>query len=133
MGGHQESGPILPQFPPIAKWSGGQVALGSPQIRALSTTSATTEATLEESGGFAFGILRFSRTGHPEALVACYVASWQLPRLDFRQLADDSFRTHQSELLGGSTFSTLDSLPVQPECYATKCKIRDQRKDGHEV
>jgi len=35
---------------------------------------------------------RFSTSGHPEALVACYAASWQLPRLDFRQLADDSFQ-----------------------------------------
>ena len=28
--------------------------------------------------------------------VACYVAPWWLPRLDFHQLADDSFRTHQA-------------------------------------
>jgi|GEM_PF-6041896 len=35
---------------------------------------------------------RFSTSGHPEALVACYAASWQLPRLDFHQLADDSFQ-----------------------------------------
>jgi hypothetical protein len=27
-------------------------------------------------------ILRFSTSGHPEALGACYVDSWQLPRLD---------------------------------------------------
>jgi len=37
-------------------------------------------------------IQRFSTSGHPEALVACYAASWQLPRLDFHQLADDSFQ-----------------------------------------
>jgi len=37
-------------------------------------------------------ILRFSTTGRPGALGACYVASWQLPRLDFHQLADDSFQ-----------------------------------------
>ena len=37
-------------------------------------------------------ILRFSTTGHPGALGACYVASWQLPRLDSHQLADDSFQ-----------------------------------------
>jgi hypothetical protein len=41
---HQESGPIVPQFPPIVKWSRGQAPLGSPQIRALSMTSATTKA-----------------------------------------------------------------------------------------
>jgi len=39
-------------------------------------------------------ILRFSTTGHPGALGACYVASWQLPRLDFHQLADDSLSGH---------------------------------------
>ena len=32
-------------------------------------------------------ILRFSATGHPEALGAWYVASWQLPRLDFNRIA----------------------------------------------
>ena len=47
---------------------------------------------------FLRGILRFSTTGHPEALGACYVASWQLPRLDSHQLADDSFRTHPTDV-----------------------------------
>ena len=28
------------------------------------------------------GMQRFSTSGHPEALGACYVASWQLQRLD---------------------------------------------------
>jgi len=37
-------------------------------------------------------ILRFSTTGRPAALGACYVASWQLPRLDSHQLADDSLQ-----------------------------------------
>jgi hypothetical protein len=37
-------------------------------------------------------ILRFSTTGHPGALGACYVASWQLPRLDSHQLANDSLQ-----------------------------------------
>jgi transposase len=37
---------------------------------------------------------RFSTISHPIALVACYVASWQLPRLDFRQLAHDSSSGH---------------------------------------
>ena len=36
-----------------------------------------------------------STTGRPGALGACYVASWQLPRLNPHQLADDSFRAHQ--------------------------------------
>jgi hypothetical protein len=45
-------------------------------------------------------IHRFSTTGHPVALDACYVASWQLPRPDLRRLADDSFRAHHA-LLGG--------------------------------
>jgi hypothetical protein len=38
-------------------------------------------------------------TSHPIALVACHVASWQLPRLDFRQPADDSLSGHTSEWL----------------------------------
>jgi len=41
-----------------------------------------------------------ARTGstpsHPEALVACYVAAWPLPRLVSHQLAVDSFRTHHA-------------------------------------
>jgi hypothetical protein len=44
---------------------------------------------------FPRGLHRFSTSGHPEALDACYVVSWQLPRPDLRRLADDSFRTHQ--------------------------------------
>lgn len=44
-------------------------------------------------------ILRFSTTGRPGALGASYVASWQLPRLDSHQLADDSLSGHTSELL----------------------------------
>ena len=47
-------------------------------------------------------VLRFSTTGHPRALGACYVASWQLPRLDFHQRVDDKLiRAHQRELGGG--------------------------------
>ena len=38
----------------------------------------------------------FSTTSHPEALGACYVASWQLPRPDSHRLADDSFAGHTS-------------------------------------
>ena len=47
-------------------------------------------------------VLRFSTTGRPGALGACYVASWQLPRLDSHQLADDSLSGHTSELSGRS-------------------------------
>jgi hypothetical protein len=35
---------------------------------------------------------RFSTISHPIALVACYVAPWQLPRPDLHRLADDSFQ-----------------------------------------
>ncbi len=41
---------------------------------------------------FRRGIQRFSTTGHPVALDACYVASCQLPRLDLHRLADDDFQ-----------------------------------------
>jgi hypothetical protein len=44
-------------------------------------------------------VLRFSTTGHPGALGACYVASWQLPRLDSHQLADDSFQGTPAEVM----------------------------------
>ena len=37
-------------------------------------------------------IQRFSTSSRPEALVACYVAPWRLPRPDFHRLADDSFQ-----------------------------------------
>jgi hypothetical protein len=31
------------------------------------------------------GVRRFSTSSHPEALGACYVASWQLPRPDLHR------------------------------------------------
>ena len=34
---------------------------------------------------FVRGIYRFSTSGHREALDACYMASWQLPRPDFHR------------------------------------------------
>ena len=34
---------------------------------------------------------RFSTSGHPEALLACYAAAWPLARPDLHRLADDSF------------------------------------------
>jgi hypothetical protein len=37
------------------------------------------------------------------ALGACYVASWQLPRLDSHRLADDSLAGYISELVGGGS------------------------------
>ena len=51
---------------------------------------------------FLRSILRFSTTDHPEALGACYVASWQLPRPDSHRLADDSFAGRTMRLLGSS-------------------------------
>jgi len=41
---------------------------------------------------FLRGIRRFSTSGHPEALDACYVASWQLPRPDSHRQANDDFQ-----------------------------------------
>jgi hypothetical protein len=43
---------------------------------------------------FLRGIRRFSTSSHPEALGACYVASWQLPRPDLHRSADDDFSGH---------------------------------------
>ncbi|MFQ5793877.1 MAG: hypothetical protein ACE5JP_02375, partial [Candidatus Bipolaricaulia bacterium] len=37
-------------------------------------------------------IHHFSTSGHPDALDACYMAVWQLPRPDSHRLADDSFQ-----------------------------------------
>ena len=39
---------------------------------------------------------RFSTPGHPDALVACYLAACSLPGLDFHQRADDDFSGHTS-------------------------------------
>jgi hypothetical protein len=47
------------------------------------------------------GIRRFSTSSHPEALGACYVASWQLPRPDLHRSADDDFSGHTMRLFGG--------------------------------
>ena len=49
---------------------------------------------------FLGGIRRFSTTSYPEALGACYVASWQLPRPDLHRLADDDLSGHTSMMLG---------------------------------
>ena len=43
---------------------------------------------------FLRGIRRFSTSSHPEALGACYVASWQLPRPDLHRSANDDFSGH---------------------------------------
>jgi hypothetical protein len=50
---------------------------------------------------FLRGIRRFSTSSHPEALGACYVASWQLPRPDLHRLADDGFSGHTMPWLDG--------------------------------
>src|SRR5262245_43593965 len=51
---------------------------------------------------FLRGIRRFSTSSHPEALGACDVASWQLPRPDLHRLADDGFSGHTMPWLGGA-------------------------------
>ena len=58
------------------------------------------------------GTQRFSTIGHPEALVACYVASWQLRRPDFHRLAVDSLSGHANEWLGRS--SPYGATPYYP-------------------
>jgi hypothetical protein len=62
-------------------------------------------------------ILRFSTTGHPGALGACYVASWQLPRLDFHQLADDSLSGHTKPTVRLGNQSANHSFSVK--CLTT--------------
>ena len=47
---------------------------------------------------FLRGLHRFSTPGHPDALDACYVASWQLPRPDLHRLADDDFSGHTIDM-----------------------------------
>jgi len=44
---------------------------------------------------------RFSTSGRPEALDACYLAACPLPRPDFHRLVDVSFSGHTKRLLGG--------------------------------
>jgi hypothetical protein len=51
---------------------------------------------------FLRGIRRFSTSSHPEALGACYVASWQLPRPDLHRSADDDLSGHTMPLLEGT-------------------------------
>jgi hypothetical protein len=40
---------------------------------------------------FLRGIPRFTTLGHPEAVAACYVALWRLPRPDFHRLVIRTF------------------------------------------
>jgi hypothetical protein len=56
-------------------------------------------------------ILRLSTTGRPGALEACHAASWHLPRLDFHQLAGDSFQGTRA----------LVRHPSKPGCSYTHC------------
>src|SRR5512132_2352442 len=48
---------------------------------------------------FLRGIRRFSPASHPEALGACSVASWQLPRPDLHRSANDDFSGHTRQWL----------------------------------
>ena len=73
---------------------------------------------------FLRGILRFSTTGHPEALGACYVASWQLPRLDSHQLADDSFQDTRRVRGWRLGCHILVSIPCHLEPYVRFSLIR---------
>jgi hypothetical protein len=60
------------------------------------------------------GIRRFSTSSHPEALGACYVASWQLPRPDLHRSADDDFSGHTMLRIGpqrGAELSTARQAP----------------------
>ena len=50
---------------------------------------------------------RFSTIGHPIALVACYVAPWQLPRPDSHRLADDSFQDTPADVRRSSPAALL--------------------------
>jgi hypothetical protein len=49
---------------------------------------------------FLRGIRRFSTSSHPEALGACYVDSWQLPRPDLHRSANDDVSGHTVRVLG---------------------------------
>jgi len=66
-------------------------------------------------------ILRFSTTGRPAALGACYVASWQLPRLDSHQLADDSLQgtpaTVRPPLIANNKSYALAIPCTCPQCH----------------
>lgn len=68
-------------------------------------------------------ILRFSTSGRPEALVACYVAAWPLPRLDSHQLAVDSFRTHHAELAGLRLSYGFSIILTSEICGANDCRF----------
>ena len=48
---------------------------------------------------FLRGLHRFSTSGCPDALDACYVAPWRLPRPDLHRLADDDFSGHTIDWL----------------------------------
>jgi hypothetical protein len=68
---------------------------------------------------FLRGIRRFRTSSPPEALGACYVASWQLPRPDLHRSADDDFSGDTRQLLGGRSqrsyypaFFTVSSVEV---------------------
>ena len=62
---------------------------------------------------FLRGIRRFSTSSHPEALGACYVASWQLPRPDFHRSADDDFSGHTKPWLGQNCHLSIGCLASQ--------------------
>ena len=65
---------------------------------------------------FPRGLQRFSTSGHPDALVACYLAACPLPGLDFHQQANDDFSGHTSRCWAGEAQWVRErgflSLPV---------------------
>jgi len=73
---------------------------------------------------FLRGLHRFSTSGCPDALDACYVASWQLPRPDLHRLVDDDFAGHTNELLGMIGFSPLSESPGNPLITASSARTR---------
>jgi len=50
-----------------------------------------------------------------QALGACYVASWPIPRPDLHRLADDSFAGYTSKLLSGNGYLPLPTAPHSSE------------------
>jgi hypothetical protein len=58
------------------------------------------------------GIFRFSTSSHPEALEACYVALWRLPRPDSHRLADSDFQGTPASARCGSNTASAATAPA---------------------
>jgi hypothetical protein len=78
-------------------------------------------------------IQRFSTSSRPEALVACYVAPWRLPRPDFHRLADDSFQDTPASCQAESPTLWDGTFCNKWLCRAAQQKTKDrQEQDDHE-